>query len=72
MSDPTTSNLTHQELVREVIKYLQLSSMESREKGMWMLLLPQMEEQKVRDLKACLEKEVNAITDLYLKAMSKQ
>lgn len=63
---------TSQDLVRDVVKYLQLSSMEHREKAMWMILLPQMEEQKLLELKACLEKEVNAITDLYLKAMSKK
>lgn len=56
--------------IREIINYLQLSTMEPREKAMWMLLLPQMEEEKLGKLKKTLEKEVNAITDLYLEASS--
>lgn len=60
----------NKETVREIIKYLQLSTMEPREKAMWMLLLPQMEEDKLVRLKHTLEKEVNQITDLYLQAAS--
>ena len=55
-------------LIREIINYLQLSAMDSKEKGMWMILLPQMDEAQLQKLKAALEKEVNAITELYLEA----
>lgn len=58
------------EITKEIIKYLQLSTMEPREKAMWMLLLPDMEAEKLNKLKSALEKEVNAITDLYLEAAS--
>ncbi len=58
------------EITKEIIKYLQLSTMEPREKAMWMLLLPDMETEKLNKLKSALEKEVNAITDLYLEAAS--
>jgi len=56
--------------IRKVINYLQLSTMEPREKAMWMLMLPHMEEEKLAKLERTLEKEVNAITDLYLEASS--
>jgi len=58
------------EITKEIIKYLQLSTMEPREKAMWMLLLPDMEAEKLNKLKNALKKEVNAITDLYLEAAS--
>lgn len=61
-----------QKLIREIVNYLQLSTMESKEKAMWMLLLPQMDEEKLLKLKASLEKEVNGITDLYLQALNPQ
>ncbi len=57
-------------ITKEIIKYLQLSTMEPREKAMWMLLLPDMETEKLNKLKSALKKEVNAITDLYLEAAS--
>jgi hypothetical protein len=62
--------MTDSNLIREIINYIQLSTMEPREKAMWMLLLPQMEEAKLLKLKTSLEKEVNAITDLYLNSVS--
>ncbi len=62
--------MENQQLIKEIINYLQLSTMEPREKAMWMLLVPDMETEKLAKLKATLEKEVNAITDLYLEAAS--
>ena len=59
-------------LIREIVKYIQLSTMEAKEKALWMLLLPEMAEEELQKLKKCLEKEVNAITDLYLKTLSEQ
>ena len=59
-------------LIREIVKYIQLSTMEAKEKALWMLLLPEMAEAELLKLKNCLEKEVNAITDLYLKTLSEQ
>jgi hypothetical protein len=56
-----------EEITKKVISYIQLSTMDDREKAMWMLLLPHMEEQHVIKLKDTLEKEVNSLMDLYLK-----
>ena len=58
--------MENKQIIKEIINYLQLSTMESREKAMWMLLMPDMETEKLSKLKTTLEKEVNAITDLYL------
>jgi hypothetical protein len=64
--------MTNQQLIKDTISLIQLSSMEPREKAMWLLLIPQMEEDKLLKLKKALEKEVNAITDLYLEALNKK
>jgi len=58
--------MENKQIIKEIINYLQLSTMEPREKAMWMLLMPDMEPEKLAKLKETLEKEVNAITDLYL------
>lgn len=60
------------ELIKELVSYIQLSSMQQKEKAMWLLLIPAMEEKHLLKLKASLQKEVNAITDLYLNALSKK
>lgn len=60
--------MENKQIVKDIINYLQLSTMEPREKAMWMLLMPDMEEDKLIKLKTTLEKEVNAITDLYLES----
>jgi hypothetical protein len=62
--------MAKQQLIRETINLIQLSTMEPKEKALWMLLLPKMEEAQILKLKASLGKEINAITDLYLKAVN--
>ena len=57
-------------IIKEIIAYLQLSSMKQKEKAMWLLLLPSMEEKHLLKLRDSLVKEVNSLTDLYLKALS--
>lgn len=64
--------MSDQKIIREIVNYLQLSTMEGREKAMWMLLLPEMDEAQLLELKASLEKEVNSITDLYLNTIKLQ
>ncbi len=54
-------------LIKEVLSLVQLSTMEPKEKAMWMLLLPEMKEPQILKLKKSLEKEIREITDLYLK-----
>jgi len=63
---------TNTDLIRELVSYIQLSSMQQKEKAMWLLLLPSMEEKHLLKLKGSLQKEVNAITDLYINALSKK
>jgi hypothetical protein len=62
--------MAKQQLIRETINLIQLSTMEPKEKALWMLLLPQMKEAQILKLKASLSKEINAITDLYMKAVN--
>lgn len=62
--------MENKQIIKEIINYLQLSTMEPKEKAMWMLLMPDMEVEKLAKLKTTLEKEVNAITDLYLETVS--
>lgn len=62
------TTIKHKKLVTSIINYLQLSTMEPKEKAMWMILLPEMEKDKLEKLDKTLQKEVNAITNLYLEA----
>jgi hypothetical protein len=55
------------ELKKEVLKLVELSSMEEKEKVMWNILVPSMIEAELVKFKAILEKEVNKLTELYLK-----
>jgi hypothetical protein len=55
------------ELKKEVLKLVELSSMEEKEKVMWNVLVPSMIESELVKFKAILEKEVNKLTELYLK-----
>lgn len=57
-------------LLKNIVTYLQLSSMESKEKAMWFLFLPHLRDEELTKLHGTLEKEVSALTDLYLKALS--
>jgi hypothetical protein len=57
-----------EELTKKVLSYIQISTMDEREKAMWMLLLPHMEERHIVRLKDTLEKEVNSLMELYLQA----
>lgn len=63
--------MTKVELIREVVKLLELSSMDAEERTMWTVLAPNMEEAELIKLKTTLEKEVNKMTDLYLKTVSR-
>ena len=62
----------NRDLIKDLISYIQLSSMKQKEKAMWLLLLPSMEETHLLKLKTSLQKEVSGITDLYINALSKK
>ncbi len=59
------------ESIQAILKLLDLSSMESDEKTMWKILLPSMEKAELDKFQDLLEQEVQAMTDLYLKAIKK-
>jgi hypothetical protein len=60
--------MINEEITKQLLSYIQLSNMDSREKAMWMLILPHMEEKHVLKLKAALEKEANSLIDIYIQA----
>ncbi len=57
--------MTHKDLVKSILKNLQLSTMEHKEKAMWTVMLPTMNEEELTKLNTVLEEEVDAIMDLY-------
>ena len=58
--------MTREELIKSIIQGIQLSTMDDKEKSMWMVLAPLMEEGELQKLESALKKEVNGLTDLYL------
>ena len=60
----------NQELVKDILKLLELSSMENDEKQMWTLMAPSMNTEELTNFKKILEKEVNQLTDLLLSALN--
>lgn len=62
----------NQQLIEETLKLLDLSSMEDDEKNMWTIMLPSMEKAEIEKLKGALEREAQAMTDIYLKAKNTQ
>lgn len=55
------------ELKKKVLELVELSSMEEKEKVMWNVLVPSMIEAELLKFQGILEKEVNQLTELYLK-----
>ncbi len=53
-------------LIKQVLMRMQLSSMSPQERMMWTVFLPLMSEKKITELKDSLEKETEALMDLYL------
>ena len=61
--------MVNQKLIKETLSMIQLSTMEPKEKAMWMMLLSEMEEKQILKLKKSLEKETSGLNDLLLKAI---
>ena len=61
-----------QELIKQAITYLRISTMEEKEKSMWTFLLPNMEEAHIEKLLNLLQEEAGAKTDLFLEAYEKR
>jgi hypothetical protein len=59
-------------LITDIVTLLQASTMEPKEKAMWLILIPQMEETDLVKLQDVLQKEVSAMTNLYLETIAEQ
>ncbi|MCB9809365.1 hypothetical protein H6771_00075 [Candidatus Peribacteria bacterium] len=54
------------DLIRSMLLYLQVSTMDPKEKATWTLLMPSMSMEQLRGLEAILQEEVHGLADLYL------
>ena len=61
-----------QEIIKQAITYLRISTMEEKEKSMWTFMLPNMEETHIQKLLNLLKEEAEAKTDLFLEAYEKR
>jgi len=59
------------QIIQDILKLMELSSMDDEEKTMWKVLVPSMEITELEKFREILDKEVSAMTDLYLKALKK-
>ena len=64
--------MDRKELIKQVITYLRISSMEEKESSMWTFLLPNMEDAHLEKLLNLLKEEAGAKTDLFLEAYEKR
>ena len=55
-------------LVKQILMRMQLSTMSPKERMMWTIFLPIMSEDKLAELQASLEKETEALMDLYIES----
>lgn len=58
--------MNKKELVKQILTRMQLSTMSPKERMMWTIFLPLMSEKKLAELNASLEKEIDALMDLYI------
>ncbi len=58
-----------EELQKEVLRLMELSSMDDQERTMWMILVPNMTEEELGKFRTVLDKEVTQLTDIYTKAL---
>ncbi len=57
---------------KQIVQYLQMSTLEPKEKAMWFLLLPHMDDDQLTKLSANLEKETSVLTDMYLQSLQQK
>ena len=63
----STKTLPNKTLIEETTELLKLSSMEQDKRTMWTVLLPKLETKEIEKQKNTLVKEVQAMTDIYLR-----
>ena len=66
LTDDIQMDNEKRELVKSCLLYLQVSTMDTKEKAFWTIFLPLMEMQDIRDLEAILKEEADKLTELYL------
>ena len=60
--------MNKKEIVKQILTRIQLSTMSPKERMMWTILLPIMNEEKLHKLSESLEKETDQLMDLYLES----
>jgi len=58
-------------ITQDIVKYLQLSAMDEKERTMWTLFLPNMEEKHLEKLLAILKEEADGRAEILLNSYSK-
>ena len=53
-----------EKLQQKILGYLQISTMSDKEKSMWTLLLPTLNDKETQKLHDILEKEINSLMEL--------
>jgi hypothetical protein len=64
--------MDHNKLIADIVTFLQASTMEPKEKAMWLLLIPHMDEKDLVKLQEVLQREVSAMTNIYLETLKEQ
>lgn len=58
----------NKELINETLQLMQLSSMDDEERTMWTVMLPSMTAEEILKFKGALEREVQKMTEIFIKA----
>lgn len=58
-------------VTQDIVKYLQLSSMDEKERTMWTLFLPNMEDKHLEKLLAILKEEADGKAEILLNSYGK-
>jgi len=59
-------NKTRSELIQQILIYMQVSTIEPREKLGWTLMMPSMTIEQLTELEDILREDVQGLADLYL------
>lgn len=59
-------------IIQDILGKMELSSMSGKEKAMWTILLPNMEEKHLLKLQKSLNKETENLTNLYMETINSE
>ena len=57
-------------IIQDILGKMELSTMSGKEKAMWTILLPNMEEKHLLKLQKSLNKETENLTNLYMETIN--